>query len=122
MSKRGRSTGFVEQILAYGLVKTNLLLNDFQGDVAVQEVIATAIDDSHSPFANLRHHTITTEDLIDHKVLLPNSIRVLWEKKGNQIAKKNFARICVLTSTLPDQNLSQDFRLQINIEGSINVN
>ena len=70
MRKRGRSAGFVEQILAGGLVKANVLLNDFQGHVAVQYFIISAIDNPHSSFPNLRHDTTMTEHLTDHADLL----------------------------------------------------
>ena len=79
MSKGGGSTGFVEQILTRGLVKANVLLNDFQGHFALQDIVVTPIDDPHSPFPNLGHYAVATEDPTDHRVLLPHAIRVHGE-------------------------------------------
>jgi len=43
---------------------------DFQGDVTVQYLVVSAIDNPHSSFANLRHNAAMTENLTNHKVLL----------------------------------------------------
>src|SRR6266851_8248288 len=58
----------------------------------------TPIDDAHPPFPDLRHDTVMTEDLTDHRVLLPHPIRVCRRNWINESAKKIFAPICVLTS------------------------
>ncbi len=71
MSESRRSTGFVEQILACRRIKTSILVNHFQGHIAVQHFVISAIDNTHASFTDLRYDTAMTENLADHRTPLP---------------------------------------------------
>jgi hypothetical protein len=47
----------------------------------------TAIDDTHSPFTDLRDDTITTEYLTDHWVFLPHLVLISLEIRFNEFDK-----------------------------------
>src|SRR5438876_12134063 len=53
MSERGRSTGFVQQILTGEEIRTGLFLNYFQCHVTVQQFVASVVNNSHSSFPDL---------------------------------------------------------------------
>ena len=66
MSERRRSTRFVEQTLAFRGIKTSTLVNNFYGDITVQDFVISAIDNPHSSFPDLGDNPIMTEFLSDH--------------------------------------------------------
>src|SRR4030095_12165192 len=81
MGESGRSASLVKQILAGGRVKLTVFLNNFQGHVAVQHLVTTFVDFSHSSFTDLLDDTVMTDDLTDHRVVLPHSVRHSGENR-----------------------------------------
>src|SRR5271167_904762 len=60
MSERRRGTRFMEQFLACRCIQASAFLDNFQGHIAVQDFVMSAIDNPHSSFPNLRHDTAMT--------------------------------------------------------------
>jgi len=70
------------QILAGRRVEAGVLLDDFQGDIAMEDFVKCAVDDAHSAFANLFGNAVMTDDLTDQRTLLvrPMLMRA-WEMR-----------------------------------------
>lgn len=64
-----------------------ILLDYFQRNIAVQHLIVTAVDDTHSPFTDLCHDPIMTEYLTDHWVFLPHLISISAEIGSDEFVK-----------------------------------
>src|SRR5262249_22660876 len=70
MSQGRRSASFLEKVLIGGGVETGFFLDNFQGYIAMEGFIKSAIDDAHSAFADFVEDAVMAEDLTDQKGLL----------------------------------------------------
>src|SRR5258708_16885934 len=66
MAKSGRGAGFVQQILSRGVRGDGAFAQNLEGYIAMEKFIASAVDDTHAAFAELRINTVVAEDLADH--------------------------------------------------------
>src|SRR5882762_6020930 len=98
VSERRGGAGFVKQILAGGGVEAGVLLDDFQGDIAMEDFVKCAVDDAHSAFANLFGNAVMADDLTDQGRVPPrNMLMRVWrcvnEAKFMVEVSLNFWRI-----------------------------
>src|SRR5215469_8110741 len=67
MGQRGGSAGFLQQTLAGGGVEASAFVDDFHGDVTVQNFVMGAIHNAHSALADLGGNPAMAKNLADQE-------------------------------------------------------